>query len=285
MAIGSFLFVFLQALLLPLPLKAAHEIPVAVVEDVLLDYQAFVQDRDPRKITSFEGKNSRRDVVELILFQQALAHARFEEPVRFVSLPSTGRILEQLRIGKVVAVANSVWAESVADTELLKSAPLIQDDEFIVGIYTRPSNKKLLQAKFPQDFPKFSAVTNPDWGPDLKALKDLKVGRIYEVSHWELMPKMVNSGRVDFTLAPFRNTPDKHFVFAGNVFVPVRSYKVHLKGTRHWVTSKKHPAGEKLHKALEKGRAALVDAGIVQKAYRESGFYPEDIREWSVLNR
>ncbi|WP_038450276.1 hypothetical protein [Bdellovibrio bacteriovorus] len=285
MALGSFLFLFLHAFLVAQPASAAEVVQVGLIEDVLRDYKLFLQERDPVKITKFDGKHSRRDVVEVVLFMQALRHGKFAGQVQLVGLPSTGRLLEQLRKGKVAALANSAWAESVPDSEVLKTEPLIRDGEFVVGIYTRPGHQKLLNAKLPEHFPNFSAVTNPDWGPDVKALHNLNVGKVFEVGHWELMTKMVSSGRVDFTLAPFRNTPDKTFSVGKEIYVPVQNYKVNLKGTRHWMTSKKHPGGMELHQALEKGRHFLDQEGILHRAYRESGFFQEDVKDWMLLNR
>ncbi|WP_374034347.1 hypothetical protein ACES2I_17685 [Bdellovibrio bacteriovorus] len=284
MAFGSFLFVFLLVFFAFQSVFAAETVKVGLNADILRDYRSFVKNRDPLKITKFGGPYSRRDVVEVVLFMQALSRGKFQGVVELVPLPSTGRILEQVRLGKVTALANSAWSESLADGDVYKTKPLIHDGEFVVGIYTRPENAKLLKAKFPEDFAKFSAVTSPEWHPDVKALKALQVGHVFEVSQWELMVKMVSSGRVDFTLAPFRNSQDKRFTDGSAVFVPVRNYKVNLKGTRHWVSSKKHPAGLQMHEVLEKGRQILAQEGTIRRAYRESGFFQDDIADWKLLN-
>ena len=50
----------------------AMTIDIIVPGDVLQDYREFVAGNDVHTITQFTGKKTRRDVVELVLIQQAL---------------------------------------------------------------------------------------------------------------------------------------------------------------------------------------------------------------------
>lgn len=62
----------LICLLFFLPAAFADPVTVLVPPDVWKDYQTLVNGRDPLTITEFSGPGRRRDVVEVILLQQAL---------------------------------------------------------------------------------------------------------------------------------------------------------------------------------------------------------------------
>ena len=58
----------------PKPGAAADRpLPALIPDDVLLDYQRFLAGRDPLAIVDFGGLHARRDVIEVLLLQQALA--------------------------------------------------------------------------------------------------------------------------------------------------------------------------------------------------------------------
>ena len=52
---------------------ACRSAAVLVPNDVAADYEAFLDGRDPQTITDFSGPFARRDVVEVVVTQQALA--------------------------------------------------------------------------------------------------------------------------------------------------------------------------------------------------------------------
>ncbi|WP_019030028.1 hypothetical protein [Colwellia piezophila] len=49
-----------------------HSVLIYIRDDVYIDYQKFVANRDVSSIDNFSGKNIRRDVVDMIIAQQAL---------------------------------------------------------------------------------------------------------------------------------------------------------------------------------------------------------------------
>ncbi|HEX6592569.1 MAG TPA: hypothetical protein VF050_11265, partial [Moraxellaceae bacterium] len=66
---------------------AAEKLPVlriAVAGDVYSDYKAFVGKRDPLRINTFNGAHARRDVVEVVLLQQALRRGGLQRPLHFL---------------------------------------------------------------------------------------------------------------------------------------------------------------------------------------------------------
>ena len=63
-------------LLVAVPCLAGQTLTAAVDEDIIADYQLFVGERDPLDIIHFSGPGARRDVVEIVLLQQALGGPR-----------------------------------------------------------------------------------------------------------------------------------------------------------------------------------------------------------------
>ena len=66
--------------------------------------------------------------------------------------------------------------------------------------------------------------------------------------------------------------------------VPLLGKKLKLKGSRHFAISKRHPQSKKISEFLEKGVAELRENGLIEKAYRESGFFHKDVEGWELLN-
>ena len=56
---------------------------LVIASDVLSDYHKFLGDREPVEIKDYSGNHSRRDVVEVVLLQQALARGGFQAEVLF----------------------------------------------------------------------------------------------------------------------------------------------------------------------------------------------------------
>ncbi|HCS63774.1 MAG TPA: hypothetical protein DIW64_06595 [Cellvibrio sp.] len=98
------------------------------------------------------------------------------------------------------------------------------------------------------------------------------------------MARMINAGRVDVTLSPFEMNPAKAIVVEGIHLVPIEGIKIAIAGSRHWPVSKIHPLGDEFYTALVKGIEQLRRAGIIERAYRECGFFHPELAEWKLLN-
>jgi hypothetical protein len=55
-----------------------NSVLIYIRDDVFIDYQEFVAGRDVTVINNFSGKNIRRDVVDMIIAQQALKLGGFK---------------------------------------------------------------------------------------------------------------------------------------------------------------------------------------------------------------
>lgn len=259
---------------------------IAVLPDIHEDYRLFLGDRTPEAVYFYGGNYARRDVIELILMQQALALGGFKQPLRFVDEENYFRSIRNVLDGKTLTISGTIWHEDLTaqQDKLHISPPIVRDGEFIVGIYTSPKNQQALASKTLAQLSKLKVVTSRQWKPDLTTLEGLGFNNIMYTPNWVNMARMINAGRVDVTLSPFEMNPAKAIVVEGIHLVPIEGIKIAIAGSRHWPVSKTHPLGDEFYSALVKGIEQLRRAGIIERAYRECGFFHPELAEWKLLN-
>lgn len=272
--------------MLPVHAQSLTDARIGVQRDVLADYDLFLGDRSPDAVDYYGGNYARRDVIELVLMQQALALGGFTTPLHFVAEENYSRAIRNLLDGKSLTVGGTIWYEDVsAQREQLHiSPPIIRQGEFIAGIYTSPENQRAQASKTLEQLRQLRAVTSRHWKPDLTTLQHLGFSDIMYTPRWINMARMINAGRVDVTLSPFAMSPEKEIRVDGIRLVPIAGVKIAIDGSRHWPVSKKHPLSEEFYAALVKGIKQLRKAGTIERAYRECGFFHPDLAEWKLLN-
>ncbi|WP_035053727.1 hypothetical protein [Andreprevotia chitinilytica] len=271
---------------------SADNDPITILtqQDVYNDYQHFIGTRDPLTLTRFDGDGSRRDVVELVLVQQALALGGLKRPVRLVkvdnSSDSYSRYLKEILSGNATMGGNTAWMVDLKSLEdkVFVSPPLIRQGEFEAGLYTTPDNANALAAKTLPQVQKLTAVVAESWKPDVMTLDSLKFSQVLKTQSWDSMVGMVVKHRADVLLAPFQPTADMSLEAAGHKFVPIPNVKVGLQGSRHLFVSKLAPNGNETAQALEKGLTMLREKGVIERAYKESGFFNMRTANWNRLN-
>lgn len=114
--------------LLLLPTFASAHVMVILPPDVLKDYLDFLKGRDPLTITDYSGPLSRRDVVEVVLFQQALDLGGFDMPLKLRTVASYSRTMLELQTGAAAAAANTMWHRDLIglDANILISPALVR---------------------------------------------------------------------------------------------------------------------------------------------------------------
>ncbi|MDC8772546.1 type 2 periplasmic-binding domain-containing protein [Roseateles albus] len=265
--------------------QADETLGLAAPADVLADYRRYIGAADPVLLSDFSGPGTRRDVVEMVLVQQALALGAWPERVVFSSMPSDARLLREITAGRLLCSCTSYWLDDIlqAGKDLRASEPLVLPGEFEAGIYVLPSNARALAAESLNDVRQLSGVSNRSWVLDWKTLEQLGIFQRQHVAQWEAMPKMVAAGRVDFLLAPFQATPDLS-LHVGNVrLIPIPNLKIGIQGSRHFIVSGKHPRSADLLASLNRGLAQLRQTGTIRKAYTESGFFNARVGKWTKL--
>ncbi|MDD3312702.1 hypothetical protein [Pseudodesulfovibrio sp.] len=259
---------------------------MVVPPDVLRDYQAFLDGRDPLAVTDYSGPHSRRDVIECVLFQQALALGGLTARVGMEPVSSYGRITLELQSGEALAGATSIWRRDLAPLgdDVLISPPMIREGEFEAGLYASPGNERAMGARDLADISRLTAVCNPQWGADWDLLTRLGPGGLMSASGWRVMVCMTSQERADFLLAPFQPTPGLRLAAFGATLAPIPGLKVRMPDSRHFGVSRRHPQGERVFRALVAGLKRMRAAGTIVRAYTESGFFNPAVRDWKVLH-
>ena len=258
---------------------------IYIRDDVYIDYQQFLSGRDVYSINNFSGKKIRRDVVDMIIAQQALKLGGFDFSFKYAPGKVNFRNTQMLQNGQLLISFDSYWQQDalpLADKVYI-SDEVIRNGEYIAGIYTSPNNKKTLAVDELNDLSELTAVSTPKWRTDWKTLEQLPLKSLTRDDSWLSMVRMVNIEWIDFILMAFNSTPDQSFTMDKVHLVPVKNVGVVLKDSRHFVISKSHPKGKDAFIAINKGMKILRKRGAIIKAYQQSGFFV-DTDKIKILN-
>ena len=264
----------------------SNDILIYIRDDVYEDYQNFVGDRDVLTITDFSGKTVRRDVVDMIIAQQALQLGGFAYEFSYAPGKVNFRNTKMLQNGDLLISFDSYWntdAQALAD-KLYISDAVIRNGEYIAGIYTTPNNQKVLKIRELDDLKTLTSISTPKWRTDWNTLQSLPLKELIKEDSWLSMTRLVNLQWVDFMLMPFNSTPDQSFTMEKIHLVPVKNVGIILKDSRHFVISKQHPQGKKAYIAINRGLKILRKQGAIKKAYLQAGFFV-DQQQYKILNK
>ncbi len=148
-------------------------IPVSIYLDVFNDYNTFLDGRNPLNISDYSGKSSRRDVIEVVLFQQALALGGLDVALEMATLPTYLRTQTEISEGTIAATTTTLWLnelEQIRDDIYITEA-LVENGSFEAGLYTSLKNKVALSAQNIEDVRRLTAVSNKNWEADWKTLQ------------------------------------------------------------------------------------------------------------------
>ena len=275
---------FIQSFLYSSFVKA-EDILIYIRDDVYDDYIKFVNNRDVHTIENFSGKNIRRDVVDMIIAQQALKIGNFEHNFEYAAGKLNFRNTKMLESGRLLISFDTYWlsdAKALNDSIYI-SAPVIRKGEYIAGIYTSPNNKAVLAIKELGDLQNFTAVSTPKWRTDWRTLQTLSLKDVIQEDEWLSQARMVNLGWIDFLLMAFNSTPDQSFNMDKIHLVPVKNIGIKLKDSRHFVISAKHPLGKEALLAMNIGLKHLRNENRIVKAFTQAGFFI-DRKKIKILN-
>jgi hypothetical protein len=258
------------------------DIIVAAPKDVLSDYQKLVGKRNLNDIRNYSGEGSRRDTVELILFQQALQLGGLREAIRFSAIDNYARNIIEVEAGHATALGTTVWAADTSPNKATLSAPTIREGEYQVGFYTTEHNQKVLQANFKQ-LQKLTAISNTAWKNDIQILEQLGISKIESAPTYIQIVKMLNAGRGDFMMASFKGKSDLSIDVEGIRLLPIQGMKIAMPGSRHFLVANT-AQGQQVLTALNIGLAQLRKEGRIRRAYTDAGFFNPKVERWTLLN-
>lgn len=266
--------------------NSSENILIYIRDDVYEDYQNFLNGREPTEITNFSGKTIRRDVVDMIIAQQALKLGGFHYKFNYAPGKLNFRNTKMLSAGKLLISFDSYWLTDATalGNDVYVSKPVIRYGEYVAGIYTNPKNKAVLDIQELSDLEQFTSVSTKKWRTDWATLEELPLKELIEEDEWLSMARMVNLGWVDFMLMAFHSTADRSFTMDKVHLVPAPNVGILLKGSRHFVISTKHPLGQEAYIAIEKGLTILREQKRIAKAYSQAGFFI-DKNKIKVINQ
>ncbi|MEO2280574.1 hypothetical protein [Pseudoalteromonas pernae] len=261
------------------------KIDIYIRDDVLTDYVAFLDGRSPLSISEFSTKRIRRDVVDMILAQQALKLGGFEPQFEYHSGKINFRNTRMLEQGQLLISFDSYWLQDAQAIEehVYISDPVIRVGEYYAGVYSHPDNLGVQQSKHIDDFAALSAVSTPRWRSDWQTLEQLPLKKLVREDEWLAQARMVSMQWVDFMLMPMMPQYNNYYQLENIALKANANLVVLIEDSRHFVISKKHPHGQQAFAALQKGLAILREQGRISKAYKEAGFIP-DLTKVTVIN-
>ncbi|WP_428616441.1 hypothetical protein, partial [Pseudoalteromonas sp.] len=177
---------------------------IFIRDDVYDDYSRFLNGRKPIEVKDFSGAYIRRDVVDMIIAQQALSLGGFTKPFRYHKGNVNYRNTKLLEDGQLLLSFDSVWsvdAKQLAESVYI-SDPVIRNGEYFAGIFTSPNNKKVLKVKQLADFKQLTAVSTPRWQTDWQTLSALPLKELLREDEWLGQVRTVSMQWVDFMMMP-----------------------------------------------------------------------------------
>jgi hypothetical protein len=264
--------------------------PVAVVDipiesSVYDDYRRFIGSDSVYDIQSFDHAGTRRDVVDMVLVQQALQLGGYPLQFNFVPSDSSARSVQLFVRGEVLISIDSVWGKTAHSLKphVYISSAVIERGDYVAAIFTSPHNQKTKSIRQLSDFSGLTAVSSRAFAEDWHLLEQLPLRELRDEYNWSSMAMLVSRGWVDFMLAPFPQHRPFGYQAPGIELVAVEGVKVLLDDSRHFIVAKKHPLAEPVFAALQQGLAILRQQGKLTRAYQECGFFNPEITHWTVL--
>ena len=253
----------------------SKSVVIFIRDDVYDDYSRFLNGRKPLEVKDFSGAYIRRDVVDMIIAQQALSLGGFTKPFRYHKGNVNYRNTKLLEDGQLLLSFDSVW--SVDAKQLVESVyisdPVIRDGEYFAGIFTSPNNKKVQQVKQLADFKQLTAVSTPRWQTDWQTLSALPLKELLREDEWLGQVRTVSMQWVDFMMMPLMPSLNNRYSLENIELVAVPNLVLQLNDSRHFIISKNHPDGKAAFVAIQKGLAQLRKTGAIEKSLPRGRLY------------
>lgn len=278
---------YLLLFLLALPYCVRSDnIMMLVRDDVYKNYLEFLDGRDVQSITSFTGKLIRRDVVDMIIVQQALKLGGFLHEFEYGYGKVNFRNTQMLVKGQLLLSFDSYWSTDAKEISehVYISEPVIRYGEYHAGIFASPNHPSIFSLTSLEGLSKYTAVSTPKWITDWNTLSELPLKELVREDEWVSQARMVEKQWVDFFLMPFHRLEGEVYEFDNVRLKHVAKVAILLKDSRHYVISKRHPLGKEAFNAINKGLEILRKEKRIYKAYKEAGFII-DTENYKVLNR
>lgn len=259
---------------------------ITVDQDVYRDVMTFLDGRNPLQVFDFDSPHARRDVVDFVLIQQAVALGGIELDIRYVPGNYDARNIRSIANGMLLIGLDSFWYHELIkmQEQVFISQPLIRCGEYMAGLYTSKINERAMSARNVEQVQQLSFVSNSAWAADWHTLTALQPKELVDEPSWSSQAKLVSRGWIDVMLAPFLRGNQFRFTGSGYDIVAIPGIKMMLHDSRHVAVSRMHPDGQIVFTALEHGLTQLRSQGLIEQAYRQAGFFNDAVADWKLLN-
>lgn len=268
-----------------LSLSAKTPLKISASTQLIDEFNLWTATTPWEQITDFKNPHAIRPVVELILQLQALKASGLDFDFTLIPCPNYERAKITIVQGTADLGAETIWDDELAENEttLISSDPIIRLGEFTKGIYVLPTNTALLKATTLEDIQAFTGAVIPTWRLDAKTVAAIKPKSVESPNSFEAIFLMIQKKRADFTLQEFNSTLDMSLEVAGVKLIPIPNCTVALMGNRSWAIAKASPHAAIISEALKKGILSLRNAGTIEKAFTECGFFNPRVKNWKRI--
>ena len=262
------------------------DVLMLIRDDVFKNYQQFLNGRDVMKVNDFSGPYVRRDVVDMIIVQQALRLGGFQHRFKYGQGKVNYRNKQMLIKGKLLLSFDSYWLLDANDISeyVYISEPVINNGEYFAGIFANPNHPTIFTLASKEQLKNYTAVSTDKWKTDWKTLSELPLKKLVKEDGWVSQARMVEKMWVDFFLMPFQKNENSIYQLQDIKLKPVNNVAILLKDSRHFVVSKNHPLGNLAINAINKGMSKLRVEHKIYKAYKQAGFFIDE-KQYNVINR
>jgi hypothetical protein len=280
------LFVLAASIALASPALAKVHLRIAANSMIVDSFNLWNVATPWESITSYGSPQANRPTVDLVLELQALKAGGLDFDFELVPTPNYERAKLEVIEGHADLTAETIWDDELAANAatLAKSDVILRNGDFEKGIYTLPTNTKLLSIHSIEELREYVGITVGTWALDLKALEAMQLKGVEKAPKAEAVFAMIAKQRADFSPMEFSSRPDMSNEMGGVRLVPVPNCKIALAGSRSWGIGRSSPAAGEIEEALRKGVAIMRADGRIERAFKESGFFSPRVADWKRLN-
>ncbi len=261
----------------------AKKIIIGVPHDVLYKFQSFMLGREASDIHSYRGKESNRDVVEVVLLLKILNLKKGQ--YTFFKVDSYNRAIKLIQSGRIDLYANTIWYGDGDRKEIQYTLPVIRNGEFTAGVYVRENSPYLTNPNL--DIRELKFLSNKAWTRDWKTLQKMKVKSISSTTTWSSVMKMIKAKRSDAIMASFppSNTLIRYNKDNDLSLYPIPNKRIAIEGSRHWIVSMRSKNSKGLLGQINNGIEKFRKDREFFKAFIQSGFFNERTISWKIINK
>lgn len=264
------------------PSSKAMTLPIGMYSSDFVPRPLSFSSGECPDVHKIELKNN-QILAELLILCEALQLGGIKPKFDFKNIHDYLRIINGSAEATTLMPGFVIWRKDINPALFYISDPVLKERDFVKGIYTVPSNKKLLGIKNYDELQNYMVATNQNWVHDNAEIVCITSKVTTAAFNPFSMARMVAAKRADFLLFPFFNAPDLTGSLTDIQLVPVPGVKVAFQESLHFIVSKKHPDGLTVYQALQKGLKELHANGMIRYTYEQLGFFNPKVKDWVEL--